>query len=154
YKQNINPKGLSTPQRPARVRRPLIVPGHPSVMPKIVDHQQRRDILAEVAAITIANIGLENTTIREIARQSGYSKGIIEHYFDSKEDLIASALAWLNRRYQLRVAKEIGQHQGLAAIRIRLEQTLPLCEQSIQEWKVRLRFWSLAAIDARFQEVQ
>lgn len=123
-------------------------------MPKIVDHQQRRDVLAEVAAITIANIGLENTTIREIARQSGYSKGIIEHYFDSKEDLIASALAWLNRRYQLRVAEKIGQRQGLAALRIRLEQTLPLCEQSVQEWKVRLRFWSLAAINARFQTVQ
>ena len=122
-------------------------------MPKIVDHQQRREILAEVAAITIANIGLENTTIREIARQSGYSKGIIEHYFDSKEDLIASALAWINRRYQLRVAQKIGQRQGLAALRIRLEETLPLCEQSIQEWKVRLRFWSLAAIDTHFQEV-
>lgn len=123
-------------------------------MPRIVDHQQRRNALAEVAALLIAEVGLEKTTIRNIARKSGYSKGIIEHYFDGKDDLIASALNWLNQRYTQRVTDEIGTRQGLAALRIRLEQTLPLSEHSIQEWKVRLRFWSLAAIDPRFQKEQ
>lgn len=123
-------------------------------MPKIVDHQQRRDTIAEVAANMIASVGLEHATIREIARASGFSKGIIEHYFDSKEDLIASALEWVNQRYQRRVLDHVGQRQGLSALRTRLEQTLPLTEHSAQEWKIRLRYWSLAAIDPRFQATQ
>ncbi len=123
-------------------------------MPKIVDHQQRRDAIAEVAARCIASRGLEHTTIREIARLSGFSKGIIEHYFESKEDLIASALDWVNRRYEQRVAARVAGRTGFAALRARLEETLPLAPESIMEWQIRLRFWSLAAIDARFQAEQ
>jgi len=123
-------------------------------MPRLVNHQQRRAQLAEIAALMIARDGLEKTTIRSIAQESGYSKGIIEHYFDNKDDLIASALEWLNQRYAERVQRHIGQRTGLAALRIRLEQTLPLSTASRQEWSVRLRFWSLAAVDPQFQVEQ
>lgn len=123
-------------------------------MPKIVDHQERRNTIAEVAAHMIASVGLERTTIREIARASGFSKGIIEHYFDSKEDLIASALEWVNEGYQRRVSEQVGKNRGLAALQIRLEQTLPLSPITTEEWKIRLRYWSQAAIDPRFQKMQ
>ena len=48
-------------------------------MPKIVDHDERRERIVEIVADMLATVGAEKTTIREIARQSGYSRGFIEH---------------------------------------------------------------------------
>lgn len=117
-------------------------------MPKVVDHQARRHEITGIAARLIARGGLEAATIREIARESGYSKGVIEHYFDNKQELIAGALDWANRQYERRVAKSTEGLRGIPAMRKRIEATLPFTSAMSDEWKVRLVFWSMAAIDA------
>ena len=116
-------------------------------MPKIVDHEARREEISEIVAGLIAGGGLEAATIREIARSSGYSKGVVEHYFDDKEALISAALDWVNRRYELRLSGAIDGLAGLPALRKMIEATLPLNERVRDEWRVRLVFWSTAAID-------
>lgn len=123
-------------------------------MPKIVNHEERRTAIAGVAARMIAEVGLERTTIREIARESGFSKGIIEHYFDSKEDLINSALDWVNRRYLERVQDVSSQARGVTAIRLKIRNILPFTEDMREEWKIRIRVWGLAAIDDKFRMLQ
>lgn len=50
-------------------------------MPKIVDHDQRRRELAEAAWKVITEVGIDGATTREIARASGYSTGVLAHYF-------------------------------------------------------------------------
>ena len=115
-------------------------------MPKIVNHQARRWEISEVAAKLIARGGLEVATIREIAEASGYSKGVVEHYFDGKDELISGALDWANRCYEQRVGKATAGLDGLQALRQRIEATLPLNKTVRDEWKVRLVFWSMAAI--------
>ena len=72
-------------------------------MPKIVDQQARRAELSSIAAGLIAVGGLEAATIREIARASGFSKGVVEHYFDDKQELISAALAHTNFCFEERV---------------------------------------------------
>lgn len=123
-------------------------------MPKIVDHSERRAELSAIAAQVIAARGLEAATIREIAQASGYSKGVVEHYFDDKEQLIAAALDSANQRYQLRVARATQGLQGLAALRQRILATLPVTKAERDEWKVRLVFWSLAAIQPQLRQRQ
>lgn len=123
-------------------------------MPKIVNHEERRAAIAGVAARMIADVGLERTTIREIARESGFSKGIIEHYFDSKEDLINSALDWVNRRYLERVQDVSSQARGIAAIQLKIRSILPFTDDMREEWKIRIRVWGLAAIDDKFRKLQ
>ena len=54
-------------------------------MPKIVDHEARRREISAAAAALIAKGGLEAVTFREIAQASGYSKGVVEHYFENVE---------------------------------------------------------------------
>lgn len=115
-------------------------------MPKIVDHDARRREISGVAAALIARGGLEAATIREIAQVSGYSKGVVEHYFDNKEQLISGALDWANQRYELRVEKATAGLSGLPALRQRIQATLPMDRAVRDEWKVRLVFWSMAAI--------
>lgn len=123
-------------------------------MPRIVDHSERRQQISGHVARLIASGGMEAATIREIARLSGYSKGIIEHYFDNKEDLISAALEWANARYNRRADEATAGRQGLAAIRARVASTLPLDEEIREEWRIRLIFWSMASIDPMLQRQQ
>lgn len=123
-------------------------------MPKIVDHEQRRAEIAEVAAELIAEGGVEAATLREIARRSGFSKGIIEHYFERKSELIDAALGWANERYFERAACATAGLNGLDALRARLRATVPSTAALRNEWKIRLIFWSIAAIDPVLQKQQ
>ena len=43
-------------------------------MPKIVDHEERREFLAAISAELIAEQGLERATIREIAARTGFGR--------------------------------------------------------------------------------
>lgn len=123
-------------------------------MPKIVDHDQRREFIAGVCSEIIAEQGLEQATIREIAARTGFSKGIIEHYFDDKDHVIDMALAWVNARYERRERRATAGKAGLDALHARLCCVMPLTRAATQEWKIRLRFWSLAAIDTQLQTAQ
>lgn len=123
-------------------------------MPKIVDHQARRIEIAAIVARLIAAGGMEAATIREVAQHSGYSKGVIEHYFDNKQELISGALAWTNHCYEERATELTRGLSGMASLRKRLEATLPLNEATVNEWKVRLVFWSMAAIDPKLRTQQ
>lgn len=115
-------------------------------MPKIVDHDQRREFIARVSADIIAEQGLEQATIREIAERTGFSKGVIEHYFDDKDHIIDMAIDWINQRFIQREQKATADKRGLTALEARLECALPLTKESLREWKIRLRFWSDAAV--------
>jgi TetR/AcrR family transcriptional regulator, transcriptional repressor of bet genes len=64
-------------------------------MPKIVDHHRRREDLALLTLKVISSVGIENATLREIARRGGLSLGRLTHYFGSKDDLLAFAFRWL-----------------------------------------------------------
>ena len=123
-------------------------------MPKIVDHEARRNEISAIAAKLIAQGGLEAATIREIAQSSGYSKGVIEHYFINKEDIISGALEWANHCFQQRVAEMTKGLVGLPALQKRLEATLPISNAVKDEWRVRLVFWSMAAIHPDLRKQQ
>ena len=123
-------------------------------MPKVVDHAARRAQISGITADLIAGGGIEAATIREIARASGYSKGVIEHYFDGKNELLTGALEWVNERYEERVADATAQLTGLAALKARLTATLPLDQAARKEWQVRVVFWGMAAINRELGKQQ
>ena len=121
-------------------------------MPKIVDHEERREFLAAISAELIAEQGLERATIREIAARTGFSRGVIEHYFDDKDHLIDMAVIWVNDRYVRREQRATAGKLGLAALAARIYCALPLDRESVQEWKIRLRFWSEASYHEAMQK--
>jgi len=123
-------------------------------MPKIVDHDQRREFIARVSAEIIAEQGLDQATIREIAQRTGFSKGVIEHYFDDKDHIIDMAIDWINERFVQREKKATNGKSGLAALEARLDCALPVTKESLREWKIRLRFWSDAAVRNELHSLQ
>lgn len=65
----------------------------------------------------LATVGAEPTTIREVSRQSGYSRGFIEHYFHNKEELISKTICWINERSLARAKAARDGKRGLQALR-------------------------------------
>lgn len=63
-----------------------------SIMPKIVDHNERRRALTTAAIDVIAQRGLDNVRLVDIARAADVTTGALTHYFDDKDQLIAAAL--------------------------------------------------------------
>lgn len=64
-------------------------------MPKIVDHEHRRREVAQVVLRTIAAVGPERTTLREIARRGGFSHTSLHHYFRNLDDVLGFAYEYL-----------------------------------------------------------
>lgn len=63
-------------------------------MPRQVDHTQRRTEIVHAVWALLAEGGTEAVTFRRVATEAGVSAGRIQHYFDSRTELIhASARA-------------------------------------------------------------
>jgi AcrR family transcriptional regulator len=95
-------------------------------MPKIVDPQQRRDEIAAVTLAVISKVGLENTTIRMISREGGFSSGVISHYFRDKNELTNFAFELvINRAFAEIEHRASKRKPGLARLRESMAVMLP-----------------------------
>nr|WP_235263524.1 transcriptional regulator BetI [Nitrincola sp. A-D6] len=64
-------------------------------MPIVGVKDTRKQQLIQATLESIAELGLQNTTIITISRRAGMSSGIISHYFGGKQGLIEAALRYL-----------------------------------------------------------
>ena len=115
-------------------------------MPKIVDHEEQRRKLSATVARVVAERGLENTTLRNVAAHHGCTKGMVQHYFADKEELLMGALAYVEDCCATRMSVRPQQQAGLDLLQSRLSAQLPLKPQIVEEWQVRLAFNTRAAI--------
>ncbi|WP_018240396.1 transcriptional regulator BetI [Ensifer sp. BR816] len=60
-------------------------------MPRTKVRDYRRSELIDAAIMSIAEHGLSDTTLATIAQQAGVSPGLVNHYFDGKEELLEAA---------------------------------------------------------------
>lgn len=112
-------------------------------MPKIVDHDERREALCLAAAKLIHEEGLEAATVRAIARAASCSTGVLAHYFADKDDLVAHVLAFVNHRPIARMLARLETEPVPASVISWLDEVLPLDEERRMEWSVRLAIWGV-----------
>jgi AcrR family transcriptional regulator len=110
-------------------------------MPKVVDWDSRRDEVLAATWRVIARHGLAGTTVRRIAREAGYSPGVLAHYFSGKQDILGSALVLSHRRVGERMARSAAGLAGIAALRVVMLEALPLDEQRLLEAEIEVSFW-------------
>lgn len=115
-------------------------------MPKIVDHEEQRRQLSATVAQVVAELGLENTTLRTVAAHHGCTKGMVQHYFADKEELLLGALAYVEDCCADRMLERGQEDAGLDLLQSRLAAQLPVKPQIVEEWQVRLAFNTRAAI--------
>jgi AcrR family transcriptional regulator len=114
-------------------------------MPKIVDHERRREELAAAVWRLSSREGLDAVTIRGVAAEAGWSTGALHHYFSDKEELLLFAFQIVAGRVGRRVATaraESGEPLGLA--RELLAIGLPLDDERRDETRVWFAFLGLA----------
>lgn len=121
-------------------------------MPKIVDYEQQRGSIAAQAATWIARNGIETLSLRNVAAAHGCSKGMVQHYFTDKEELLFGALLWVTEQYAARERAAVEGLDGLSRVEARLIAILPLTPVLREEWIVRMAFYVRAALNPRMQK--
>jgi TetR/AcrR family transcriptional repressor of bet genes len=120
-------------------------------MPKIVDHEQRREEIALVACRVVAQYGFEQATIVRIAREAGYTTGMVAHYFDTKQDIVIAALRLILRRIEERLTP--GGADGQADLIAVLTEALPVDETRYIECAFWIAFWGQVPADKRLKRI-
>lgn len=116
-------------------------------MPKIVDHAERRREIASTVLDIIAERGVTAATIRAVAERSGWSTGVIGHYFEDRKDLLLGALrraGELAGTQQLEINRLLIGRQALEAI---LDEELPLDRRRLALTRIFVFFYAEAATD-------
>jgi AcrR family transcriptional regulator len=72
-------------------------------MPKIVDHEQRKELLAEAAWRVIRREGLEGLSVRRVAEEAGVSLGSLRHYYETHAELLAYSMRLISDRVNRRI---------------------------------------------------
>ncbi len=94
---------------------------------------QRRQDLVEATLTCIATLGMERTTVREIAIKAGVTAGLIRHYFASKDELVLAAythyVEQITAQSREAVDESIDPLQRLATF-VRTSLTPPVVDQT------------------------
>jgi AcrR family transcriptional regulator len=122
-------------------------------MPRVVDHEERRRELGRAVCHVVAEQGMDAATVRAVAASSGWSTGVLAHYFDDKTSLLLHALAFVADAAARRMRRAAAMEPG-AALRFLVHQALPLDAERRIEWKVWLSFWGKASSDERLAAEQ
>jgi TetR/AcrR family transcriptional repressor of bet genes len=121
------------------------------VMPKIVDHAQRRDEIAHVACEVVAGYGFEQATVARIARAAGYTTGMVAHYYESKQDIILAALRLMLQRIETRLTRErAGGEKNLLEV---LSEALAIDAQRFTECAFWMAFWGQVSADKKLKRL-
>ncbi|MFB9330728.1 TetR/AcrR family transcriptional regulator [Paenibacillus aurantiacus] len=122
-------------------------------MPKIVDHQQRKEELAEAAWRVIRKDGLDGLSVRRVADEAGMSLGSLRHYFHSQDELVAFAMRLISERANARIDRLPFNGQPYHDMMLVLAELIPLDEQRLSEAEVWLAFSGKAVSDPAIREL-
>ena len=120
-----------------------------------IDPQDKRAVFIHAAINCIVDHGYAETTVRKIAKYAGVTPGLLVHYFDGKEHLIAETYRYLET-YLLKSYSEKASTKnvnpleilrGFFAARIEAETLNPI------QLKVWVAFWSLTLIRSDMQHI-
>ncbi|ALU45780.1 transcriptional regulator BetI [Pseudoalteromonas rubra] len=124
-------------------------------MPKVGMEPVRRQQLIEATLQSVAELGLQATTINSISKKAGMSSGIISHYFGGKQGLIEATVRYLlsslQRSLLQRTAQGCKPEQRLMFI---VEANFAVVQQQRDTTRTWLSFWAHSMHDAELHRLQ
>jgi AcrR family transcriptional regulator len=123
-------------------------------LPKIVDHEERREELIAAVWRVIARDGLDASTIRAIAKETDSSVGALSHYFKDKDDILTFALKLSHRRIRERQNRKLDGLKGVEALRELVLDNLPLDEERELETRLEVGYWARSLTRPEVRKVQ
>ncbi|MEW4426822.1 TetR/AcrR family transcriptional regulator [Paenibacillus pabuli] len=110
-------------------------------MPKIVDHEKMKNIIAEATWKIISEKGIHQATSRTIAKEAGLSQGALRHYFAKQESLLSFAMELVKEKVLIRLRnlneRELAPQERIVEYLLEL---VPTDEQTLLEMEVWFAF--------------
>ena len=127
-------------------------------MPKIVDPEERRRLVAEAIFTIVVRDGLPHASLRNVAGEAGLAVGSVRHYFTDSDEMIDFALRALVDRIGARILAhaelaiaEPDRKKRRALTAELLSELLPLDETRYTESAVWLAFATEARTSPRLR---
>lgn len=118
-------------------------------MPKAVDHNERRTRIAQALLRVAGEHGLEAVSLRHVAAEAGVTSGMVQHYFRTKDEMMAFALAVVRERSEARLTAAVtalgADPSPREVLRMIVAEVLPVDEPRRADGRVALAFLSYTA---------
>jgi AcrR family transcriptional regulator len=112
-----------------------------------VDHDERREIFAAAALRVIMRAGIAGLTVREVAKEAGFTTGALTHYFRSKDQLLIEASELSARLVRERMLRAERVRPALEAVRRVVSLALPLTAETRGYWRIWVGYWERSSYD-------
>ncbi|MEK4665705.1 TetR/AcrR family transcriptional regulator [Priestia sp. FSL H7-0729] len=122
-------------------------------MPKIVDHDKQRVLVAEAAWRIIRRDGMEQASVRNIAEEAGISVGSMRHYFSTQSELLRYAMNLVSERVSNRIQQMSFTGSPLDNMKCLLLELLPNTDEKLAEMEVWYAFTARSKTDSTLKEL-
>ncbi|MBL8773560.1 MAG: TetR family transcriptional regulator C-terminal domain-containing protein [Phenylobacterium sp.] len=122
-------------------------------MARQADHEQRRRQFAAAALAVISRDGLEGLTMRNVAKEAGFTTGALTHYFQSKDEVLIAVSehgAEIVRPMMDEAATGVSAREALRDL---LHTILPASAAMKAQWRFWVAFWERGAHSPQVQRV-
>jgi len=121
-------------------------------MPRLIDHDERRNHIIDVTWDLIVEGGIEAATMREIAAKAGFANGALKHYFASKDMIVESTFQRAMSMIE-GYSAVTDTARGVEALRQLCLATLPLDEKRVTAGRVLLTYWEMSLSNEHMRSV-
>jgi AcrR family transcriptional regulator len=122
-------------------------------MARQADHKERREVFAMAALRVIVRAGVDGLTVREVAKEAGFTTGALTHYFTSKDQVLIEASELSARLVRPRMERAARDKSALGALRRVIGESLPITPLARGYWRVWVGFWERASYNAEVKRV-
>ena len=118
------------------------------------DHSAKRVQIAEAACKVFLRLGLGRTSLADIAREMGYTTGVLRHYFADRDELLLYAKNLLFDRSYARAEGAAATRVGLEKLRAMAVELLPTSPEAIDGYRLLAMFNGNAIGEPRLMKLQ
>jgi AcrR family transcriptional regulator len=124
-------------------------------VPKQVDHQERRQQIADAVCRLAATQGLDAVSLRHVAAEAGVSMGLVQHYFATKDEMLLFTFRTVGERAAQRISTAVAgaEPHPRAALRALLVEMLSLSPESRAAAPMWAAFLARAVVEPRLAEI-
>ncbi|MDX6153151.1 TetR/AcrR family transcriptional regulator [Marinococcus sp. PL1-022] len=111
-------------------------------MPKLIDHQKKKEQIVEYTWQSIVNSGAKGATVRSIAKLADKTPGQIRYYFPTHSALLDAVMEKVNRKVAQRIQEIFGQEDLTEKERViqAVLAVLPLDDDRYADMEVWMAF--------------
>lgn len=122
-------------------------------MPKLINHERRRQDLVDVAWSLIAIDGVYAATVRRVAELAHVAAGSVRYIFPTQEELLLAVADELERRLTADIARRHTTSLNKEKAVHRLVAALPLLREQDDIWAVETAFRLNTTQDPRLADI-